>query len=98
MIKSRKMRLIEHVARMGACSLLVGKTDGNGPHARASRRWVDNANMDLGEIGWGGMDWMSLAQDRDQWKALANETMKLQVPQNDGKASRVVLSSSKLIY
>jgi hypothetical protein len=41
--------------------------------------------MDLREIGWGDMDWTDLAQDRDQWRALVNTVMKLQVPQNAGK-------------
>jgi hypothetical protein len=36
--------------------------------------------MDLGEIGWGGMDWIGLAQDRDWWRVLANMVMNLQVP------------------
>jgi hypothetical protein len=43
-------------------------------------RWVDNINMDLGEIGWGGMDWIGLAQDRDQWRTLVNTVINLQVP------------------
>jgi hypothetical protein len=44
------------------------------------RRWVDNIRMDLREIGWDGMDWMDLAQDRDQWRALVNTVMNLRVP------------------
>jgi hypothetical protein len=39
----------------------------------------DNINMDLGEIGWGGMDWIDPAQDRDQWRALVNTVMNLWV-------------------
>jgi hypothetical protein len=42
--------------------------------------WEDNIKMDLREIGWGGMDWIYLAQDRDQWKALVNTLMNLRVP------------------
>jgi hypothetical protein len=42
--------------------------------------WVDNIKMNLGEIGWGGMDCIGLAQDRDQWRALMNAVMNLQVP------------------
>jgi hypothetical protein len=37
--------------------------------------WVDNIKMDLREIGWDGMDWIDLAQDRDQWRALVNAVM-----------------------
>jgi hypothetical protein len=44
------------------------------------RRWVDNIKMDIGEIGWGGMYWFDLAQDRDQWRSLMNVIMNLQVP------------------
>jgi hypothetical protein len=40
-------------------------------------RWVDNIKMDPGEIGWGGMDWIDLAQDRGPWKALVNTVMDL---------------------
>jgi hypothetical protein len=42
-----------------------------------NNRWVDNAKMDLREIGWGGMDWIDMAQDRDQWRALVNMAMNL---------------------
>jgi hypothetical protein len=42
--------------------------------------WEDNIRMDLREIGWGGMDWILLAQDRDQWRALVNTVMNLRVP------------------
>jgi hypothetical protein len=44
------------------------------------RRWVDNIKMDLREIGWDGMDWIDLAQDMDQWRALVNTVMNLRVP------------------
>jgi hypothetical protein len=43
-------------------------------------RWVDNIKMDLREIGWDGMDWIDLAQDRDRWRALVNTVMNLRVP------------------
>jgi hypothetical protein len=70
MIKSRRMRWARHVARMGetrnAYRILVGKPQGKRPLGRPRRRWVDNIKMDLGEIGWNGMDWIELAQDRDQ--------------------------------
>jgi hypothetical protein len=47
---------------------------------RLRRRWEDNIKMDLREIGWNGMDWIDLAQDRDQWRALVNTVMNLWVP------------------
>jgi hypothetical protein len=43
-------------------------------------RWVDNIKMDLREIGWDGVDWMDMAQDRDQWRALVNTVLNLRVP------------------
>jgi hypothetical protein len=49
------------------------------PLGRPRRRWVDNIKMDLREIGWGCLDWMDLAQDRDQWRALVNAVMDLLV-------------------
>jgi hypothetical protein len=58
----------------------VGKPEGKGPLIRPRRRWVDNIKMDLTEIGWDGMDWIDLAQDRDQWRALVNTIMNIRVP------------------
>jgi hypothetical protein len=58
----------------------VGKLEGKRPLGRPRRRWEDNIKVDLREIGWGGMDWIELAQDRDQWRALVNTVMNLQVP------------------
>jgi hypothetical protein len=59
-----------HVARMGetrnAHRILVGKPEGNRPLGRPRRRWVANSKIDLREIGWDGVDWVDLAQDRDQ--------------------------------
>jgi hypothetical protein len=84
MIKSRMMRWRGHVARMGekrkACRVLVEKPERKRPLGRPTRRWEDNIKMDLREIGWGGMDWTDLAEDRDLWKALANMVMNLRVP------------------
>jgi hypothetical protein len=66
--------------KRNAYRILVGKPEGKKPLGRPRRRWVDNIRMDLGEIGWDGMDWIDLAQDRDQWRALVNTVMNLRVP------------------
>jgi hypothetical protein len=57
--------------------LLVGKLEGKRPLGRPRRRWVDNNKLNLLEIGWGCVDWIGLAQDRDKWKALVNAVMNL---------------------
>jgi hypothetical protein len=61
-----------------ACRILVGKPEEKRPLGRP--RWEDNIIMDLREIGWGGMDWIDLAQDMDQWRALVNTVMNFRVP------------------
>jgi hypothetical protein len=58
----------------------VGKPEGKRPLGRPRHRWEYNIKIDLREIGWGGMDWIDLAQDRDQWRALVNTVMNLRVP------------------
>jgi hypothetical protein len=58
----------------------VGKPEEKIPIGRRKHRWVDNIKMDIGEIGWNVTDWINLAQDRDQWKALVNTVMNLRVP------------------
>jgi hypothetical protein len=79
MIKSRRMRWAGHVARMGekrnAYRILVGKPKGKRLLRRPRHRWVGNIKMDLREMGWDGMDWIDLAQDRDQWRALVLEVL-----------------------
>jgi hypothetical protein len=60
--------------------ILLGKPEGKRPVGRPRRRWVDNIKMDLGEIGWDCRDWIELAQDRDQWRALVYTVMNLRVP------------------
>jgi hypothetical protein len=69
-IKSRRMRWAGQVAQMGAkrnaYRLLVGMPKGKRPLGRPRRRLVDNIRMDLGEVGWGDVDWISLAQDRNR--------------------------------
>jgi hypothetical protein len=66
--------------KRNACRLLVGNPDGKRPLGRSRRRWVDNIKIYLRNIGWGGMNWIDMAQDRDQWKALVNTVMNLRVP------------------
>jgi hypothetical protein len=58
----------------------VGKPEGKTPLRRPRHRCVDNIKMDLGEIGWGGVDWICLAQDRNKWRTLVKMVMKLRVP------------------
>jgi hypothetical protein len=58
----------------------VGKPVGNRQLERPRSRWAENIKMDLRAIGWDGMDWIDLAQDRDQWRALVKTVMNLQVP------------------
>jgi hypothetical protein len=62
--------------------ILVGKSEGKKPLGRPRRRWKDNIKMDLREVGWDGMDWIDLVQDRDQRRALVNMVMNLRVPPN----------------
>jgi hypothetical protein len=63
-----------------AYRILVGKTERRRPLGRSRRRCVDNIKMELREIGWYGMDWIDLAQDRDQWRALVDTVKNLRVP------------------
>jgi hypothetical protein len=60
--------------------ILVGKPEAKRPLARPICRWVDNIKIDLREIGWDGVDWIDLAQDMDQWRAVVNTVMNLRVP------------------
>jgi hypothetical protein len=84
MIKSRRVRWAGNIARMGekrnAYRILAGNPEGKRPLGRPRRTWVNNIKMDLREIGWDGMDWIDLAQDRDQWRTLVNTVMNLRVP------------------
>jgi hypothetical protein len=83
-IKSRRMRWAGHVTQMGekrnTYRLLVRKPEGKRPLGRSRRTWVDNIKMDRLEIGWGSVDWIGLAQDRDKWRALVNAAVNLRVP------------------
>jgi hypothetical protein len=83
-IKARRMRWEGHIARKGekrnTYRLLVRKPEGRRPVGRPRRRWVDNIRMDLVEVGWGDVDWVGLAQDRDRWRDLVNSVLNLGVP------------------
>jgi hypothetical protein len=78
------MRWAGHITGMwekrNAYKILVGKPEGKRPLGRPRHSWVENIKMDLREIGWDGMGWINLAQDRDWWRALVNTVMNLQVP------------------
>jgi hypothetical protein len=65
--------------KRNANRLMVEKPEGMRPLGRLRRRWLDNIKMDLVEIGWGDVDWIGLAQDRDRWRALVNSVLNLRV-------------------
>jgi hypothetical protein len=79
-IMARRVRWAGHVPRMGekrnAYRLLVGKPEGRKPLGRP----YNDIRMDLVEVGWGDVDWIGLAQDRDRWRALVNSVLNLLVP------------------
>jgi hypothetical protein len=82
-IMLRRMRWAGHVARMGKRNvyrLCVGRPEGKRPLGRPRCRWVDNIRMDLGEVGWGDMDWIGLAKNRNRWRSLVNSVLNLCVP------------------
>jgi hypothetical protein len=83
MINAKRIRWAGHVAQMEekrkAYRILVEKPEGKRPLGRPRRRRLDNIKMDLREICWNGMDWMDLAQDKDQWRALVNTVMNFRV-------------------
>jgi hypothetical protein len=74
----------------GPCSTIGGggtcidywweRPEGKRPPGRPRRRWVDNIRMDLEEVGWGDVDWIGLAKDRNRWRALVNSVLNLRVP------------------
>jgi hypothetical protein len=84
MIKSRRLRLAGHVARMGegrgVYRVLVGRLEGKRPLGKPRRRWEDNIKLDLRKIGIDGANWIQLAQDRVQWWAFLNTVVNLWVP------------------
>jgi hypothetical protein len=82
MMESRRIRWAGHVVdyewKRGMLLLVIGgKARGKDTTRRPRRRWVDNIRMDLGEVGWGAVDWIGLAQDRNRCRALVNVTMNL---------------------
>jgi hypothetical protein len=83
-IKSGRIRWVGHVARRGekrnAYRLLVGRSEGKRPLRRPRSRWVDNIRMDLGEVGWGDVDWIGLAKDRNRWRVLVDSALNLRFP------------------
>jgi hypothetical protein len=66
--------------KRNAYRLLVVKPEGKRPLGRPRRRWVDNIRMDVGDVGWGDVDRIGLAQDRKRWRALVNSVLNLRVP------------------
>jgi hypothetical protein len=65
--KRRVARVVRIGVRRGIYSVVVEKPWGKRPLRRPRHRWEDNIKMYLQEVGWGGMDWIELAQDRDRW-------------------------------
>ena len=62
------------------CRNLMGKRERKSPLGRSMHGREGNTKMDLMEVGWGGIDWIALAQDRDNWRAVLNAVMKFRVP------------------
>jgi hypothetical protein len=83
-IESRRMRWVGNVARIwekrNAYKILVGMPEGKRPMGRPRRKSVDNVRMDLRELEWNGVDWIDMAQDRNQWRALVNMVLNLWLP------------------
>jgi hypothetical protein len=98
--KPEGKRPLGSVARMGekrnAYRLLVGKLEGKRPLGRPRHRRVDYIWMDLEEVGWGGVDWIDLAKDRDRWSALVNSVSNLRVPYNARKLSSCLTTDGLL--
>jgi hypothetical protein len=98
--KSRRMRWAGHVARMGegrnVYRVLVGKFEGKRPLGRPGCRWENEIKLDLREVGWGVVDWIHLAQDRDRWRAVVNAVMNIRVltPRNQLVKGRQLQTAS----
>jgi hypothetical protein len=91
MMKSGSMRWAEYGEKRNTYRLFVGKPEGKRPIGRPRRGWVD-VRIYLGEMGWGGVDRICWAQDRDQWRALVKAVM-LRLPQNAGKYRSVCITA-----
>ena len=63
---------------------MEGEPEGKRPLGKPRRKWGDNIKKDLQDVGYGSMDWMDVAQDRDRWRALVNAVMNFRVPSNAG--------------
>jgi hypothetical protein len=108
-LKPGRMTWAAHVARIGkngnAYRIFVGRPEGKIALGRPRRRWVDNIRMELGEVRWGDVDCIGLAQDRNRWRALVKSVFNLRVHEMLGNyrvswhlvASLVVLSSIELV-
>jgi hypothetical protein len=59
---------------------MVGKPEGKRPLGSLRRGWVENIRMDLGDVGWGVVDWIGLAKDRNRWRAVVNSVLNLRIP------------------
>jgi hypothetical protein len=70
----------------------VGKSEGKRPLGRPRRRWVNNNEMDLRKIGWGGVDWIGLVQDMEQWRAVVNTVMNMVTSQEGFSSAELVMS------
>jgi hypothetical protein len=83
-IKARRMRWAGHVAHTGevrsAYNILVGRSEWRRPLGRPRHTWEDNIKMDLRETGFGNVDWIHLARDKEMWRAIVNTVMNLRVP------------------
>jgi hypothetical protein len=80
--------------KRNAYRLLVGEAEGKRPLGRPRRRWVDNIRIDLGEVGWGDVDCIGMAKDRNRWRALVNSVLNIRVPLNARKLSSGLTSSN----
>jgi hypothetical protein len=69
-----------HKERSNTFRILVGKLEWKKPLGRLRRKWEDNIKIDFREIGFGGMDWIHLGRDRDQWRALVNTMVNIMAP------------------
>jgi hypothetical protein len=68
----------------------MGKTEGKRPLGRPRRRRVDNIRTDLGEVRWGDVNWIGLAQDRNRWRTLVSSLLNLRVPRHAGKCWAII--------